>query len=170
LSLRSLPGGGNDGHRQATGEYLHFAADDLEAHDGWWRDAITAADSDLLAAPRILNTDGTWQKCSDMLEEREQGTPVSFTRIPFLSQKQARLVTPIVTTHYSTDVWVSEIGRLHGFQTVMALGYLFTHHLSQVGRLDHRVKEDSIEVTRQWRTYRRTHNLDMPTKLWKECV
>ncbi len=145
----------NDGYRQATGEYLHFSADDLEAHEGWWQGAIIAAENNLIPAPRILNPDGTLQGCADMLEEYEQGSVVSFTRIPFLSRKQARLIAPIITTHYSTDLWVSEVGRMHGYQTVMVNEYLFTHHLAQEGRLDERVVDDAIEVLRQLRTRRR---------------
>lgn len=159
----------NIGYAQATGRYIHFSADDLEAHDGWWNDALLAANNDLLVAPRILWPDGTLQYCGAGLEERAQGTVMTFTRIPFLSRKQAEKITPIIETHYSTDVWVSEIGRLHGYQTVLGRGYLFTHHHDPHGRLDDRLQDDNREATRQYNAYREQHGLPIPYELMEEC-
>ena len=159
----------NEGYAQATGSYIHFSADDLEAHEDWWREAVLAADNDLLAAPRILNPDGTLQSCGVVDYECAQGLAVGFTRIPFMSSDQAEKITPIVETHYSTDVWVSEIGRLHGYQTVMARGYLFTHHFAQEGRVDERLDSDNAEVTRLWNAYRAERGFPLPTELWEEC-
>lgn len=159
----------NIGYRQATGRYIHFSADDLEAHDGWWNDAILAADNDLLVAPRILNPDGSLQYCGVGLDDSlPQGVVVGFTRIPFLSREQATKVTPIIETHYSTDVWVSEVGRLHGYQTVLGRGYLFTHHVDQHGRLDERLGIDNREATRQYNAYRERHGLAIPKVLLEE--
>lgn len=159
----------NDGIYLASGKYIHFSADDLEAHEGWWREGVLAADNGLLAAPRILNPDGTLQSCGVIDRECPQGIAVGFTRIPFLSEEQAEKITPIIETHYSTDVWVSEIGRLHGYQTVMARGYLFTHHFAQEGRVDERLEADNAEATKQWNAYRKERDLPLPVELWGEC-
>lgn len=159
----------NEGYAKATGSYIHFSADDIEAHDDWWRDGVLASDNGLLAAPRILNSDGSLQACGVEASETPQGTAVGFTRIPFMSAEQAQKITPIIETHYSTDVWVSEIGRLHGYQTVMARGYLFTHHFAPEGRVDARLEADRDEAARQYDAYRVERGLPLPKQLWEEC-
>jgi hypothetical protein len=93
---------------------------------------------------------------------------VSFTRVPFLSKAQAELVTPIPETHYSTDVWVSEIARLHGIQTRQCNGYLLTHHYAPEGRVDHRLGADRNTVAEAYAAYRAQHGFAVPDALWGE--
>jgi hypothetical protein len=120
----------NIGAAQAAGDYIHFSADDLEPHDGWWQAAKAVADDGFLPAPRILNTDGSLQSCGDWEREQETGTWTPFSRIPFLTRGQWERFGPSLPIHYYTDNWFSARGRGQGTETVVHRGYLFTHHLA----------------------------------------
>lgn len=160
----------NDGFDASRGRYIHFTADDIEAHPGWWEAAREICDKGLLPAPRLLNSDGSLQACGDVDFERPDGVAVSFTRVPFLSRAQKEQIGPIIDTHYSTDVWVSEIARLHGVQTVFSWGYVLTHHYAPEGRVDHRLEDDREQTRIFYEAYRVNRGLEYPHKLWEECA
>lgn len=121
----------NDGYAQTNGnsDYIHYSADDLEPLQGWWQPAVRACNNGDLPAPRLLNSDGTLQAGGN------EGEPLPFTRVPFLSHEQAARIYPVIETHYYTDVWVSEVGRCYGYETVYCPGYQLKHHWAQEGRL-----------------------------------
>src|SRR5690242_19932281 len=86
-----------DGAKVATGDYIHFSADDLEPFASWWQSAIQVTDIGLLPAPRILNSNGDLETCggSDGFTERMTGHKTDFTRIPFLSRAQWEEIRPL---------------------------------------------------------------------------
>lgn len=127
------------GAEQAKGDYIHFGADDLEAHPGWADAATRFCDRGFLPAPRILNTDGSLQSCGDWEVELPEGAIPQFTRIPFVSRGQWEKLAPLITpflkqAHYYTDNIFSWAGRRLGMQTAVCRRYLFTHHLAEVKR------------------------------------
>lgn len=130
-----------EGAEVATGDYLHFSADDLEPFPGWWQAAMYTADAGVLPAPRILNTDGTLQTCGgqDGFEERPTGYSTDFSRIPFMTRAQWEQIAPIVSdflcsTHYFTDNAISWAGWQQRIPTAVHREYQFTHHFAQEKR------------------------------------
>jgi glycosyltransferase involved in cell wall biosynthesis len=132
IVVRDQPNWGTairEGALQAGGDYLHFTADDIEPHQGWWQAAIETVKAGFLPAPLILNPDGSVQSCGDQWAKTvADGTVCGLSRVPFMSRAQERLVGPMIPVHHWADDWVSHRGRLNGIQTVVSLGYRLTHH------------------------------------------
>jgi hypothetical protein len=129
------PAACNKGFRLATGDRLHFTADDLEALPGWWHEALPWLDEhDELPAPKVLNfsADGEWDNAVD---GPDGGIP-HFTRIPLMTRSQYERIGPWPEIDYGADVWLSEKGRTLGIETRMFHSYAFVHHWHQVGRID----------------------------------
>jgi hypothetical protein len=130
-----------DGADASSGDYIHFAADDHEPHEGWWRPAVEACKQDMLPCPVVYNPDGSVQSAGGDLNAPNclrtsvgaDWEPVPFTPVPFLNRDQWDEIG-MVPLHYFTDVWVSERGRLLGFETVLRTGWELTHHNEPAGR------------------------------------
>lgn len=131
----------NAGVKQATGDYIHLTADDIEPHGGWLDAGILSLERGELPAARILHGDGTLQSCGDQFD-REEGFVTEIARIPLLTRELAIAIFPIPPWHYYTDNIISDRGRELGWQTVVNRSYLFTHHLTGEGRLDARLAAD----------------------------
>lgn len=125
----------NEGIAEAIGAYVHLTADDIEAHPGWWKPAISATDLGWLPAPRILNGDGSLQSCGDA-DEQPDGTECEIARIPFASRAQLACIGPMAEWQYYGDNWFSHRGRACGYPSIVVRDYLFTHHLAGEGRID----------------------------------
>lgn len=131
-----------EGAERATGDYIHFSADDLTPHAGWAAAAIEVCSRGFLPAARVLNTDGTLQSCggSDGWEtEHPTGYATDFSRIPFLSRAQWELLHVQVDSflrdhHYFTDNAWGYAAAKHGIPTGVHRDYLFTHSLAEQGR------------------------------------
>lgn len=118
-------------------DYLHFAADDVVPHEGWWQPLKEAVDAGFCACAVVVNPDGSVQSagmsnwyphpvCS------QDWMPVEHTLTPFMTWAQWEQVRPIPhDLHFCTDTWVS--ARL-GVQVVVREGSVFTHHNHPVGR------------------------------------
>jgi hypothetical protein len=133
----------NEGLELATGDLVHFTADDVEAvTPGWDRICEEWFARSTLPAPRILNTDGTLQSCGDDATERDTGTHTELTRIPTIPRELVPVVAPIIETHYYTDSWVSYQAARVGWRTVVVRELVFAHHFAQAGRLDERLYPD----------------------------
>lgn len=139
----------NEGAELARGDYLHFSADDLEPHEGWWEAACACVETGALPSPRILNTDASLQSCGEWGQEMEEGARTYITRVPFLSRAQWEQVGPGIETHYYTDNAISFRGDLAGIPTVICRDYLFTHHFAPEGRVDERMQAD-YEAYQRW--------------------
>lgn len=126
----------NDGFAQASGDYIHLTADDIEATPGWWETGINWVNRGFVPAARVVNGDGTLQSCGDTCRETPTGTPTMMARVPFLSREQANTVFPIIETHYMTDAWITTKAAQHGWPTVVVRDFCFIHHLASEGRLD----------------------------------
>jgi hypothetical protein len=124
-----------EGGDQAKGDYLHFTADDLEPHPGWWQAAKACADSGQLPCPRVLNSDGSLQSCGEWGQEMEEGTATYIARVPFLSREQWNLGGWILPgVQYFGDNWFAVRGKQLGIPTVVCRGMTFTHHYAPEGR------------------------------------
>lgn len=137
ITLHDMPTCGqawNAGAGQATGDYLHFSADDLEPHEGWDAAAVATAGAGMLPAPRIVRPDGRLDYCGVHRRELPDGMPVEMSVIPFMSREQWERIGPVLPIHYFTDNWISFRGRRAGYPTVVRRAFAFTHHWAEVGR------------------------------------
>lgn len=139
--------GWNIGAGLARAPYLHFAADDLEPHPGWWVPAIEAVDEGLMPAPRIVNADGTLDYCGEHGVELPDWRMVQMSVIPFFTAEQWNRIGPCLPIHYFSDNYLSWRAAKAGHPTVVRRGYAFTHHWAQVGRgagmsVDERMRHD----------------------------
>ena len=117
--------------------HIHFGADDIEAHAGWWQPLAEAADAGYCGCAVVLNPDGSVQSAGMSGWEAhttipEDWAPVEHTLTPFLTRKQWGKVEYIPRTlHFCTDIWVS--ARL-GVPVVVRTGSRLTHHNHPAGR------------------------------------
>jgi hypothetical protein len=127
------------GAEESKGDFIHFGADDVEMHPGWWEAATRFCNIGILPAPRILNTDGSLQSCGNWEVEMVTGAIPEFTRGPFVSRSQwdrmSDLVVPFLeVAHYYTDNIFSWVGRRIGLETAVCRGYEYTHHMAEAKR------------------------------------
>jgi hypothetical protein len=122
------------GAERATQPYLHFTADDLVPHEGWWQAAVATADRGDVPAPLVRGPDGG-------VEELGPET-LGCTRIPFCSREQWQRIGPMVPLHYYTDNWFSFRALRAGLRIADVPAYAFTHNWAQAGRLDARMAQD----------------------------
>ncbi len=124
-----------EGAKAATGDYVHFSADDLEPHHGWDVAAVGYASTAIAPSPRILGPAGDTQFCGmHGPNEWPDGLLVPMSVIPFLSRPMLRAVGDLLDAHYFTDNWISHRLYAAGFVTAVARGFAFTHHWAQTGR------------------------------------
>lgn len=134
----------NVGFGEATGDYLCFAADDLEpAWTGWIPAAIKVISEGKIPCATILNSDSSLQACGDSYtNEFPDGAPAHIARVPFLSREQAEAIFPIIETHYFTDNYVSWAAERAGWPTVVCNNLCFFHHYAREGRNEVRYEAD----------------------------
>lgn len=132
----SWPAGCNAGQVIATGDILHFAADDLEPLPGWWEPALACVEAGFVPAPQLWDFA---KSDTPPVNERADGPPGSltaFSRVPTLTREMAEAIGPWPLMDYYADNWVSDAARVKGWETRVTAGYAFVHHWHQHGRLD----------------------------------
>jgi hypothetical protein len=137
ITIRDKPtcaDGWNEGAEQATGDLIHFTADDLEPHPGWDLPAIEAVRRGYLPAPRIVNPDGKLDYCGYHGIELPDKAIVDMSVIPFMTREQWDKIGPCLPIHYFSDNYLSWRGLQAGYRTVVRREYAFTHHWAQPGR------------------------------------
>lgn len=132
--------------------YLHLTADDLEPHDGWLEVAIETVDDGMIPAPLVYQPDGTLESAGlagFSLNGVYDGdrSPVEGTTVPFVTRAMWDVIG-MVPLHYCTDLWVSAIGRHHGWETIVRTGMNFTHYTAPAGRNYGRAPTDTLEYMR----------------------
>lgn len=124
----------NAGQLRATGEILHFGADDLVPYGNWLPPCLPVLDAGILPAPYVYNL--THEGNPDNLQDGVPGNQTTFTRVPILTRTMAETIGPWPDINYYADNWVSDKARLHGWPTHVVAGYEFIHFWHQHGRLD----------------------------------
>lgn len=124
--------GWNRGADQASGDYLHFTADDILPHPGWLETAYEASEDGEYPAPRIVFEDGTLQGCgglhgSYIQEEIPDGTAVQNSQLPFFRAELWEEMGPGLPIHYWADDYLSERAVRAGLTVVFRKDYAFTH-------------------------------------------
>lgn len=147
IVIRDAPTCGHawvDGARCATGDYLHFAADDIEPHPGFCEAMIEAVDKGMLPAALVLLPDGAKQSCGGAGGDVCRGDcadwqPVEWSPTPFIARDWWQHIElhaeMLARLHYSSDCLVSAILAKQGIPAVMRREAMLTHHNDPVGRL-----------------------------------
>jgi hypothetical protein len=133
-------------------DYLHLTADDLEPHPGWLEAAIESVDRGEIPAPLVYHPDGSLESAGlagfgCYLGDHHEGALIEGTTVPFLTREMWDVIG-MIRVHYCTDLWVSAIGRRHGWETVIRTGMRFTHYTAMPGRNYGRVPDDTREYLR----------------------
>lgn len=120
------------GAERATGDYIHFSSDDLEALDGWDVAAVQASDAGIVPAPKVTDArTGELQSWPAWGREHADGIDAGFSAIPFLSRAMWEAVRPLLVSHYYSDNFISHRARAAGWPSLMVNGYAFRHHWAQ---------------------------------------
>lgn len=145
---------------------IHYTADDLVPHPGWFEAACLELCEGWAKRPTISGEtfgtvqEETWDRQpfvpapylydADLeaglmtdrwiseVAEGDHGTLVAFSRIPTLTFAQAERVGPWPEIDYYADCWLGEIMAAWSppIRARKSRDYAFTHHWAQVGRLD----------------------------------
>lgn len=120
-------------------DYLHFGADDVEPHEGWWQPLKEAVDEGFCPSMIVLNPDRSIQSAGmrhgQPVMPGKDWAEVEHTLTPFISTAQWKLIRPIPhDLHFCTDWWVSARLAQHGIATIVRTGSFLTHHNHPAGR------------------------------------
>lgn len=133
-----------DGMESATGDYVYFAADDIEAHDGFCEAMIEAVDAGYHPAATVLMPDGSKQSCGGVGGDVCRGDCVDWQFIewsptPFIRREWWEYLEPhaemLAGLHYSTDRLVSFLLASQGIHSVVRREAVITHFNEVAGRL-----------------------------------
>lgn len=127
----------NAGARRATGEYLHFTADDLEPDSDDWLTPALAATAAGCVPVGWVHEDAAGRFGRD------------FPRVPFCRREWWQNIPEV---HYFSDNAVGDLMARRGIVPMVVDGYDFYHRRSMVGRdesperleRDRRVYEQAI--------------------------
>jgi GT2 family glycosyltransferase len=131
------------GAERATGDYLHFSADDLIPHTGWWQAGVEVIERGNVPAPAVYKESATAGKIGALesvggywVGYPEDGTVVKNTCVvPFCSASQwDQIGPPLAGAHYYTDNWYSLRARCAGCHIEVCYAYAFTHRWAPQGR------------------------------------
>lgn len=128
-------------------DYLHLTADDLEPHEGWLAPAIEAVDKGYIPAPVITHPGGALESAGLAGFSMYAGPyvdwqPIEATTVPFLTAEMWDAIG-MLPIHYCSDLWVSHVGRRHGWETAIRDQMRFTHYTAPAGRNYGRVGDDN---------------------------
>lgn len=128
--------GWQEGAERARGDYLHLTNDDLEAHASTLATAVETVEAGKLPCATVFFPDGRVQTPrAGMVDWRPTGPWEHGCHVPFLSRAQWGIVRPLIPLHYRVEPWMSHVAKQRaGIDTVLRLGYAFTHHNHPVGR------------------------------------
>jgi len=132
---RSAGAGWQAGAERATGDFLHFTADDIEPHPGWAAPAVQALTEGYVPAPRVVSPSGELQYLPEWGRDYPDWTPVHMSVLPMITRALWEgHVRPLFTGHYFCDDWISWRAAQAGYTCRLRTGYSFTHHWAQHGR------------------------------------
>lgn len=138
IAIHDLPTCGEAwkaGAERATGGYLHFTADDLEPHAGWWQAALEVVEDGKIPCPAIWGIHGRLEASGDEWHLQPEGKEVEIARVPFMKTEWYDESWILDGAHYYTDNWLAVRAKQMGYPTVVCNPYAFTHHWAQEGRM-----------------------------------
>lgn len=119
------------GAEKASGDYLHFTADDLEPQEDWWAEAIGMLDSGRIPAATVLNREGELSICDSPLGDLGLYPNVL---VPLLSRELLDQDEWLLPIHYGSDDWVSYVAATRKMHVIRCGSYRLKHHVANHGR------------------------------------
>lgn len=135
-----------EGAEQATGDFIHFTADDLWPYPGWWEAAVEVTERGALPAAWVMG-DGSQVYCTVPIWEDIHEAPVNVL-VPFFSREQFDLGGWVVPIHYGSDDWITFLATKRGIPVELIHEYRFEHTADQNGRLHNNRVKDVPELCR----------------------
>lgn len=124
-----------DGAEKATGDYLHFTADDLEPAPGWWQAAVEVVDRGALPGAQVFaDFDTPWTRVASACPFRHGYDPPNLL-VPFFSREQFEQGGWLVPIHYGSDDWVTFLAYKRQIPMEPTDAYKFLHTAAEPGRL-----------------------------------
>lgn len=130
-----------EGAKEASGDYLHWTADDIVPHPGWAEAAMDCCDQGKLPAATVYgvaseNFPGGVMSTIVYLLPKLPDVPNVL--VPFLSREQFSEGGWLLPIHYGTDDWVTYVGRMRGFDVVRLDAFAFDHYAEMAERQESR--------------------------------
>jgi hypothetical protein len=128
------------GAQEATGDYLHFTADDLLPLEGWWEAAIEVADAGGIPGANVLTAKevgGDWLEDSTMYAGAftHDDRTVRNILVPFLTRERVATDEWLLPIHYGSDDWVTYLADLLEIPIPFTESYRLGHGAAPQGRL-----------------------------------
>lgn len=129
-----------DGAERATGDYLHFTADDLLPFPGWWEAAVAVADADGIPGANVLTAkdpEGEWLEATTMYAGAflYGDVPARNILVPFFTRKMLDAAEWLLPIHYGSDDWVTFLADRLDIPMPFTPGYVLGHGAAPEGRL-----------------------------------
>jgi hypothetical protein len=125
---------------------IHFTADDLIPHRGWYEEALGLLEMGIAPAPVLVETDGrVWNT------HEPAGSLVAFPRVPFVLREWWDAMPPMLHIHYQSDCWVGDRLAEQGIRMLVCDSYRFTHTWAQPSRKDVANPQDALLYERSRR-------------------
>lgn len=145
------------GAEKATGDLLHFTADDIVPGEDWLPPMVEAVERGNVPVAGVIACRAEMLDGHDYplpgkpyLEsdlhyfEGEARSvpdwtpadgPSEYPSIPFCSMEQWSRIGPMIAAHYGTDKWFGDRAKRAGFQPVVRHGSVFYHYAALPGRV-----------------------------------
>lgn len=123
-----------EGAKRATGDYLHFTADDTVPAYDWWHSPIDMLDRGVIPVANVME-DGKRFICP---------TPMGVLKvmIPFLTRGMLDLDGWFLPVHHGSDDWVTYRAWRLGFPIEFCPRYIIHHYIAPEGRDGTRRRSD----------------------------
>lgn len=136
---KSCGEGWNAGASKASGDFLHFSADDLIPQAGWADAGIMAAEEGWWPSPRLLDPDGTIQSDGSMgggmlLPEHRHIVKCVSSPFPFMETRDWQDIGPCPPLHYYADDYLAAKAREIDLDVMAVPTYCFVHLGGTLGR------------------------------------
>ena len=120
---------------EASGDILHYGADDLEPIEGWADAMLGCLANGEIPAAQVwdFRQEGP---CANEAQDGPAGALTVFSRVPSLTREMAERIGPWPEFHYYADNWIADKAHLLGYRVRVTAGYSFIHHWHPIGRLD----------------------------------
>lgn len=128
------------GAAEASGDYLHFTADDLEPLEGWAEAAMACCDRGDVPAATVhgMNADFPTGIMNTTVYLLPRLADVPNVLVPFLSREQFELGSWLLPIHYGTDDWVTYVARMRGLDVMRLDAFAFNHYAEMSERQESR--------------------------------
>lgn len=119
------------GAEKATGDFIHFTADDIIPRPGWFRAAHAVTERGALPAANVGDIHDQRLTCDCPLGKYKRHPNVL---VPFFTREQWEMGDWVLPCHYGTDDWITYLAVKRGMKIVFKERYNFRHFVAEEGR------------------------------------